>query len=69
MEYLIERKQADRVVMDPQKRNERALKCYEKCSFKKVRILPKHEYHEENFKIVGYWSTKDLTSLLQRTEI
>jgi aminoglycoside 6'-N-acetyltransferase len=44
--YLFEHKNAERVVMDPQKRNVRAIKCYEKCGFKKVRILHKHELHE-----------------------
>lgn len=44
--YLIEHKGADRVVMDPQTRNTRALKCYEKCGFKKVKILPNNELHE-----------------------
>ncbi len=32
--------------MDPQLRNTRAMKCYEKCGFKKIKILPKHELHE-----------------------
>lgn len=44
--YLIEYKKAERVVMDPQLRNTRAMKCYEKCGFKKIKILPKHELHE-----------------------
>ncbi len=44
--YLIEQKKADRVVMDPQIRNTRALKCYEKCGFEKVKILPNNELHE-----------------------
>ena len=35
-----------RVIMDPQRTNSRAIRCYEKCGFKKVRILPKHEFHE-----------------------
>ncbi|MFB4169365.1 GNAT family N-acetyltransferase [Virgibacillus sp. JSM 102003] len=44
--YLIQNKKADRVVMDPQTRNARAIKCYEKCGFKKVKVLPKRELHE-----------------------
>ncbi len=32
--------------MDPQCRNARAIACYEKCGFKKIRILPRHEMHE-----------------------
>ncbi|ASN06407.1 GNAT family N-acetyltransferase [Virgibacillus necropolis] len=50
VEYLVEQKQAERVVMDPQVTNVRALKCYEKCGFKKVRILPKREFHEGEFR-------------------
>ncbi|WP_019413976.1 GNAT family N-acetyltransferase [Paenisporosarcina sp. TG20] len=48
--YLIEQKKADRVVMDPQSRNVRAIKCYEKCGFKKVRLLPKRELHEGEYQ-------------------
>ncbi|MBS4174388.1 GNAT family N-acetyltransferase [Bacillus sp. FJAT-49736] len=46
IEYLVEEKGADRVVMDPQCWNERAIACYEKCGMKKVKHLPKHEMHE-----------------------
>jgi len=46
VKFLIEHKKADRVVMDPQIRNARAIKCYQKCGFKKVKILPKNELHE-----------------------
>ncbi|MFT9596400.1 GNAT family N-acetyltransferase [Mesobacillus sp.] len=45
-EFLFEKLEADKVVMDPQVRNERAIKCYEKCGFNKVKLLPKHELHE-----------------------
>lgn len=31
VDFLIQQKKADRIVMDPQTRNKRALKCYEKC--------------------------------------
>ncbi|MBU8785063.1 MULTISPECIES: GNAT family N-acetyltransferase [Bacillus] len=48
--YLIEHHQADRVVMGPHATNERALRCYEKCGFKKVRMLPKHEFHEGRYQ-------------------
>lgn len=44
--YLVKNKNADRVVMDPQIRNVRAIRCYEKCGFKKVKVLPKRELHE-----------------------
>lgn len=34
------------IVMDPQTWNHRALRCYEKCGFNKIKLLPKHEWHE-----------------------
>jgi aminoglycoside 6'-N-acetyltransferase len=49
VEYLVEQKQADKVVMDPQTWNERAITCYEKCGFKKIKILSKHEFHEGQY--------------------
>jgi aminoglycoside 6'-N-acetyltransferase len=50
VKFLLEDKNADRVVMDPQTKNVRALKCYEKCGFKKVKILPKRELHEGEYQ-------------------
>lgn len=48
--YLVENKQAGKVVMDPQTRNVRAIKCYENSGFKKVKILPKRELHEGEYQ-------------------
>ncbi|QHE53355.1 GNAT family N-acetyltransferase [Pontibacillus sp. HMF3514] len=48
--YLIENHEADIVVMDPQKSNMRAIKCYEKCHFIKVKELHQHELHEGEFR-------------------
>ena len=48
--FLVEQKQADLVVMDPQTWNERAIRCYEKCGFKKVALLPKNELHEGEYR-------------------
>lgn len=50
VDYLLNSKGADRVVMDPQVRNKRALKCYEKCGFRKVKYLPSHELHEGEYQ-------------------
>lgn len=50
VKYLVGKKQGDRVIMDPQVTNKRALTCYEKCGFKKIRILPEHEFHEGTFR-------------------
>ncbi|XXM74067.1 tetratricopeptide repeat protein [Lysinibacillus sphaericus] len=44
--YLTETTGADRLVMDPMVWNERAIKCYEKCGYKKMKILPQNELHE-----------------------
>lgn len=48
--YLITKKQADLIVMDPQVKNERALRCYEQCGFKTVKLLPKNELHEGEYR-------------------
>ncbi|WP_313893624.1 GNAT family N-acetyltransferase [Psychrobacillus sp.] len=50
VEFLFEQKQVERVVMDPQTWNERAIRCYEKCGFNKVNLLPKHELHEGEYR-------------------
>lgn len=44
--YLFDSFGADRIVMDPQAENERAIACYEKCGYRKVKLLEKHELHE-----------------------
>lgn len=48
--FLTEQKGASRIVMDPQAVNVRAIACYEKCGFKKVKILPKRELHEGEWR-------------------
>lgn len=48
--FLVEQKHAELVVMDPQTWNERAIRCYEKCGFKKVTLLPKNELHEGEYR-------------------
>ncbi len=50
VEFLIQEKDADCIIMDPHIQNVRALRCYEKCGFKKVKMLPKHELHEGNYR-------------------
>lgn len=50
VKYLITSKDADRVIMEPQAWNERAITCYEKCGFVKVQLLNNHEYHEGQFR-------------------
>lgn len=50
IKFLIEQKHADRIVMDPQAQNTRAIHCYEKCGFKKVKLLPAQELHEGEYR-------------------
>ncbi|MBS4204128.1 GNAT family N-acetyltransferase [Lederbergia citrea] len=50
VEYLIKEKRAEKIVMDPQTWNERAIRCYEKCGFEKVKLLPKNEFHEGEYR-------------------
>ena len=44
--YLVSDKEAQYVMVDPQCRNIRAIHCYEKCGFKKSKIVEEHELHE-----------------------
>lgn len=46
VEYLLKEKNVDKVIMDPQCWNHRAIACYEKCGFVKKKLLPLHEMHE-----------------------
>lgn len=48
--YLTKQKGADKVVMDPQAWNKRAIACYEKCGFKKIKLLKEHEQHEGEYR-------------------
>ncbi|MGG0179062.1 GNAT family N-acetyltransferase [Gottfriedia acidiceleris] len=48
--FLVNNQNAKKVVVDPQTWNVRAIKCYEKCGFKKIRLLPKHELHEGEYR-------------------
>ena len=49
VDFLTKKMNANRVVMTPRIGNKRAIKCYEKCGFKKVKILPKYELHEGEY--------------------
>ena len=46
VQYLGSAEGASRVVVDPHTDNARAIRCYEKSGFRKVRLLPAHELHE-----------------------
>lgn len=44
--YLRAARGAQAVVLDPHADNPRAIRCYEACGFKKVKLLPAHELHD-----------------------
>ena len=46
LQFLLEEKQADAVIMDPHQDNVRAIKCYQKTGFRIIKSLPEHELHE-----------------------
>lgn len=48
--FLSMDKGAKKIVLDPQVWNERAIKCYEKSGYRRVKFLPKHELHEGELK-------------------
>ena len=48
--YLFEVESADVILIDPQTWNSRAIKCYEKCGFKAIKILEKREFHECQYR-------------------
>ena len=50
VKYLIEVEQADKIVMDPQAWNARALRVYEKIGITKKKYLEKHEMHEGEWR-------------------
>lgn len=47
--YLFEDKRAVRIFIDPRVSNVRAIRCYEKCGFDTIRILPGRELHEGEY--------------------
>lgn len=50
VEYLVAEKGAEIIAMEPQVRNSRAIRCYEKCGFHKAQLLPRHEKHEGSWQ-------------------
>lgn len=46
LEYLTNEKAAEIVILDPHADNPRAIRCYEKVGFEKIKFLPKHELHD-----------------------
>jgi aminoglycoside 6'-N-acetyltransferase len=50
LRYLFQAKGARKVILDPHVTNLRAIRCYEKCGFRKVKILQVHEMHGGVFR-------------------
>lgn len=48
--YLFNRLKAARIVIDPNVKNFRAIRCYEKCGFVKVKLLSGHDFHEGKYQ-------------------
>jgi aminoglycoside 2''-phosphotransferase len=46
LQYLTNSKGAEIVILDPHADNPRAIRCYEKVGFKKIKFLQKHELHD-----------------------
>lgn len=73
-EYLRNELGGDQVIMEIQARNRRAIRCYEKAGFRKIRWLPKHELHEGEWRdcwLMGYPGTENSIDLinLSRAEV
>lgn len=50
IKYMFESENADVIFIDPQTWNKRAVRCYEKCGFKAVKIIEKRELHDGEYK-------------------
>jgi aminoglycoside 6'-N-acetyltransferase len=44
--YLLMACAATHITLDPRVENLRAIRCYEKCGFRKIKVLLHHELHE-----------------------
>jgi aminoglycoside 6'-N-acetyltransferase len=49
-DYLFGELAAETVTLDPEAWNTRAIRCYEKCGFTKLKLLPAHELHEGQYR-------------------
>ena len=50
LRYLFRVEGARKATLDPHADNPRAIRCYEKCGFRKVKLLPRHELHEGEYR-------------------
>ena len=49
-DYLFGALAARTITLDPEAWNTRAIRCYEKCGFRKIKLLPAHELHEGQYR-------------------
>jgi aminoglycoside 6'-N-acetyltransferase len=49
-EFLLSKKNADILFIAPQTWNKRAIRCYEKSGFKKLKIIKNMELHDDEYK-------------------
>lgn len=49
-DYLFGTLGAQTLSIDPEAWNVRAIRCYEKCGFRKLKLLPAHELHEAELR-------------------
>jgi aminoglycoside 6'-N-acetyltransferase len=49
-DYIFNQLQAVKIVIDPSVKNPRAIRCYEKCGFVKIKLLPSHDLHEGKYQ-------------------
>jgi aminoglycoside 6'-N-acetyltransferase len=50
VDYIFAELPAIKIVIDPDVRNVRAIRCYEKCGFVKVKLLPAYQIHEGKYQ-------------------
>ncbi|MBK1988628.1 GNAT family N-acetyltransferase [Sphaerospermopsis aphanizomenoides BCCUSP55] len=48
--YVFTQLHAVKIVIDPNVKNPRAIRCYEKCGFVKIKLLPCHDLHEGKYQ-------------------
>jgi aminoglycoside 6'-N-acetyltransferase len=50
VDYIFAHLSALSIAIDPDVKNLRAIRCYEKCGFVKVKLLPQHQIHEGKYQ-------------------
>ena len=50
LKWLKDNRSVDAVILDPHSNNLRAIRCFEKVGFRKIKDLPKHELHEGRYE-------------------